>query len=395
MIPRVIPYFRTIPSQSSLRTKSGKVASSAVASKGATLSSITEHLPDSLQSYVETAAVQINKAYLQLPLSIQKYLSSAATYTQLDILSPPALLGTLLIIAATVSMSRWGSSIWGRNSTRISPISSSRYETSVPITDEDFSYITSQDLQEPRRAYDPRSRPIYTPSSVEDDLLLIKHKGVTYPIRFPAYSIGEGKLQVRDVKERVAAFLDLPSGTKMRLVYKGQILKDDYAPCRDYNLKNQSEILCTVTEVPMINGNDSDDQSEDIQQEEQTKKKRSRKSKKSGKKKGAGSSFPGTPQTSTPSSAVPNTAIDKLEAIASHFRDKVLPLCNKYIESPPTDEKKKEFEHAKLGEIIMNDVLLKLDAVVTDGDDLARQRRRELVKETQAVLNELDTAREQ
>ncbi|RFU25302.1 hypothetical protein B7463_g11033, partial [Scytalidium lignicola] len=353
-------------------------------------------------SYVEIALVQLHKAYLQLPLPVQKYFNSVATYANLDTLSPTALLGSLLlIIAATVSMSRWGSSIWGRNSTRISPFSSRQYEASVPtITDDDFSYITSQDLQEPSRTYDPQNRPVYTPSSVEDDLLLIKHKGATYPIRFPAYSIGEGKLQVRDVKERVAAVLDLPSGTKMRLVYKGRILKDDYAPCRDYNLKNQSEILCTVTEIPITSGDDSDGRSEDIQQEEQTKKKRNSKSKKNKKKKGsdpnlsppASSSYTGSPRTASPSPAILRTPMDKLEAIANHFHDNILPVCKKFIKSPPTEEKKKQFEHAKLSEIIMNDALLKLDAVVTDGDDSARQRRKELVREAQAILHELDTA---
>ncbi|RFU26150.1 hypothetical protein B7463_g10188, partial [Scytalidium lignicola] len=217
-------------------------------------------------------------------------------------------------------MSRWGSSIWGRNNTRrnkaLIVFTPSQYEAS------DDAISLSQDLQEPSRTYDPQNRLVYTPSSVEDDFLLIKYKGATYSIRFPAYSIEEGKLQVRDVKERVAAVLDLPSRTKMRLLI-----------------------------------------------------------------------FTDTTQTSTPSTAFPNTPIDKLKAIANNFHDKILPLCNKFIDSPPTEEKKKQFEHVKLSEIIMNDVLLKLDAVVTDGDDSARQRRKELVREAQAILHRLDAER--
>ena len=43
----------------------------------------------------------------------------------------------------------------------------------------------------------------------DPDIVLIKNRGITYPEHFPAYSIGDGKLIVNDLRDRAQLIMKL------------------------------------------------------------------------------------------------------------------------------------------------------------------------------------------
>ncbi|PSR81794.1 BAG domain-domain-containing protein [Coniella lustricola] len=259
------------------------------------------------------------------------------------------------------------------------------------VTDEDYSYITSEDLE--RSSHYSRSGGGGGPALVidDDDILLIKHKGVTYPEHFPAFSIGDGKLLVGDVRERVQMIMKLSdrSTRKIRLLYKGRQLKNDLDPICEFNVKNNSEILVVL---PEPSDDDSSSESSEevvvVGREAESRPKKQKKKKSKGKKSKSRGGSPRESNLEIPSGGGP---IDKLNTISSHFTTKLLPLCVQFTASPPTDPKKREDEHRKLSETIMQQVLLKLDEVETNGEEEARARRKELVRTVQDVLNRLDS----
>jgi hypothetical protein len=287
-----------------------------------------------------------------------------------------------------------------------SPFSS---RPSPASADDDFSYIIPEDLAQPSRTYTPYSEFVAQPG---DDLLLLKNKDITYPIKFPAYSICDGKLQVRDIKIRAAAAMDLPELARFKLIYKGQQLKDDYRPCREYNIKNQSEILCIVGEVVQETPTNSHDG---------YKSKSTSRKKVGGVASEIGGASPESGYTDSgygtsnaqSDAAYPETqrrdpesrpetrryknlddvrelALAKLETISARLHTTFLPLCVQFTASPPTDPKKNRSERIALKDAIINEVLFKLDAVETEGYPEVREKRKALVRETQGILNELD-----
>lgn len=357
-----------------------------MASQGATtFNALVQHLPTPLQTYLDAAVQQLAHVYTQLPQPARSYLNEAAEISKLN--TPAGLAGTtLLILATAVAMSRWSPAYWGQ---RLSPFD----RTTPPvITDADFSYIPSTDLEEPARTYDQASTSNRIPisSDLEDDTIRLKNKGREYALKFPAFSIGDGKLLVRDLRDRAALALGVKN-RPIKLLYKGRQLKDDEALCRDYNLKDKSEVLCIVGDHEVVESDGESETGTATSKDSKKKRVRKRGKKSKGKKKGTAEED----DYALPSREVPKeqqTPLQKLEGISSNFHTTLIPLCVQYMANPPEDPKKKDFEHKKLSETIMQQVLLKLDGVDTQGDETARAFRKNLVKETQKVLHGLDDA---
>lgn len=366
------------------------------ASSGALFQNLTSYLSGTLANI--TTAIHGSNEYLSEALGLPANVVACS--------------GLAALVAVPLTMSRYGG--WSGFPSQTSPYSSMGGGP-PPVTDDDFSYITSQDLDDPllrsSLAADgdhARSRSA-NPPNPEDDVLLIKNKGVTYPAHFPAYAIGDGKLRVEDVRERVGLMMDLSErGTRrIKLLYKGRQLKSDSAPVRDYGVKNKSELMAVLPE--MDDGSSPSEEEMVIvnpgAQADGKSRRRKRKNHRSSKKSGADGESASSPRDSTstfdpprspePSAAAANSGpMKKLDDIALQFTTKWLPLCDKYVAAPPSDAKKREEEHRRLSESILQQILLKLDAVETDGINEVRTKRKELVKTVQETLRALDAAKD-
>lgn len=378
-----------------------------MASPGA-LSNITALLPTSVQ-------VAIDKSLTNVAATLAE--SSEYIAAQLGVDPSIVIYSTIgcILLAVPLIMSRYGWSSIG------SPYGPS-FGGGVPsITDDDFSYITSEDLQEgsgrnaryqegtgrQMKYYSRQQAPVPAP---EDDLLIIKNKGATYPAHFPAYSIGDGKLRVSDIRNRIAVELDISDrrARRAKILYKGRQLKEPAAPVRDYGVKNNSEIMVVVPDAGVGESSSASDEEEEMvvvddagapgsDEAKKRRKKRSKKSKKSAREddsaSNVSSSVPGGAGSDAASSAAISAQLAKLKEIDDDFMRTLHPMALDFIANTPTDPKKCEDEHRKISETTMQNVLLKLDAVEPNGDPDTRMRRKELVRKVQHMLKELDDAK--
>lgn len=303
---------------------------------------------------------------------------------------------------------------------RFSPFTRSPPQGSTKVSDADFSYITADDLRRHQaESMGQPSSPTDTPSDLgpprDTDVLILRNKKNEYAVHFAAYSIAKGELTIAQIREQAAKKMGAGDARRVKLLYKGRNLKDDSRTAKQDGLKDGMEIMCTVAEPVQSDGED-DDEDDDFeginevgQAEGETKRKRNRgkKSKRRNRREdrdgtsgtstpvpgGPSLGLPNNPQTSRSHSPQPPTSpatpLDKLNALHQKLQSFV-PDCEKFVASPPTEAAKRDFEHKRLTETILTQVLLKTDGVETEGDEEARMRRKALVKETQSWLNRLD-----
>jgi hypothetical protein len=361
----------------------------------------------------------------------------------LTVLAGSVILPLLLIV---VSMSGWRSYLSGG---RYSPFTTAP-PTRPTVTEDDYHYLGPDDIVDPPR-HDPYQASNYPRhglrADAEDprapDIIILKHRGTTYPLHFPAFTIGEGQLRVGELRKNAARQTGAGDPARIKLLYKGKVLKDDAVACREEGLKQNSELMAVITDI----SHSEDESSEDSASEDEMAyverirgsdsgprvdvdgtiiggepRRRKHRSKKSPRQDEGPASYhpqssssvpPPQPRTTAaappprpaatpqppkpmassqppPPQTGPKTAMQKLDDVMHVFHDKYAPMAEDYLANVPQDEKSKKQEYMKLSETILAQVIFKLDGVETEGDPDARAKRKALVQETQDMLNRLD-----
>lgn len=356
-------------------------------------------------------------------------------------------------------MSSWSKRLWPSGG-RYSPFAGPATGPPPTVSEDDYHYLGPDDIVDPPRAHRPNdaygfSQPrnstrAETGPHNSPDILVLKHRGTTYPLHLPAFSIAEGDLRVGELRRLAAKETKTEDSRRVKLLYKGKILKDDARACREEGLKQNSELMCVISEATHLGSREDVESSDSADSEEmmenglgaprievdgtmrsgdsRTKRRRGGRRKKSSNRDGSlGPSNTTTPRdsgflspteplpprgvsptrrsTSPPrplpasnappasiptSPPKPKTPHDTLDAIAQTFNTTFVPKCLQFTSQPPSDPKVRDLEYKKLSETILAQIILKLDAVETEGDEGLRARRKQLVKETQEMLTELD-----
>lgn len=357
-------------------------------------------------------------------------------------------------------MSSWSKRFWPSGG-RYSPFGAPAAGSPPTVSEEDYHYLGPDDIVDPPRTHRANDGYGFPPprnatrndaaSQYSPDILVLKHRGTTYPLHLPAYSIAEGILRVGELRRLAAKETKTEDTHRVKLLYKGKILKDDNRACRDEGLKQNSELMCVISEAGHLGSREDVESSDSADSEEmlendiggprvevdgtirgvdtRTKRKghRGGRRKKSNRDGSLGPSNSTTPRDSgflSPTDSIPprstspapravsparhqpnsnaqqappptsppkpKTPFETLDAISQTFHNTFVPKCLHFTNETPSDPKVRDLEYKKLSESILAQIILKLDAVETDGDEVLRAKRKQLVRETQEMLTELD-----
>ncbi|CEJ54363.1 hypothetical protein PMG11_00681 [Penicillium brasilianum] len=385
------------------------------------LDHVSDHLPVFLHSirprldpYLTYSATTFQSVAQALPFDVDE---------QTTALGAALLIGIFTVVAMS-----WGNPF--NNFWRRAP----NHPAAPQVRDDDYSYIT------PDYIVDPPSQPArygaqYEAGSSdnEPDVICLKHRGTIYPLHFRAYAIDDGLLTVGNLRHAAAAKMGASNPNQLRLLYKGNLLKDDSRTCKAEGLKQHSQVLCVVSEVgsntpsdlsdydsgpaeipvirpgsssSLVDGDDAPGPANPPATKKSNKKKKKKGSKRSDERLapetlGSSPSLAPPRPTSASRSSAPSpapsmktlkTPLEQVTALTDYLQRELIPLCDDYLANPPSDPKKREFEYRKLSETILAQVMLKADGIEPDGNETVRNARKALIREAQASLNRLDQA---
>jgi hypothetical protein len=286
---------------------------------------------------------------------------------------------------------------------RFSPFTRSPPQGSTIVSDADFSYITTEDLK--RHQQQAGHAPEDLGPARDTDMLSLRNKGQSYAVHFPAYSIAKGELSVGQVRDQAGRKIGCDA-RRVKLIFQGKNLKDDGRQCRQEGLKHESQILLTIGDISASGSDDEDDSGDGVDSaadpdSAKRRRNRNKNKKRRNKPKNSGSNTPdasnlGVPlphaqSSRAPSPKPPQSVLEKIASLRETLRGWEDDITT-FERTPPTEPAKRDFEGKRLSETILTQVLLKTDAIETEGDPEARARRKELVKETQDMLKRVDDA---
>jgi hypothetical protein len=371
--------------------------------------------------FAKPKPASLNDQILEL---LTKY--STASYTTVGLV----LLSILYLLYRSLMTDRNGYGSWAGG--RGSPFHSSFADAGPRNLSQHFEYIGPDDdvysNHRPSVVYD-------NADAEEPDRVHVKYMDHTMAVDFPAYSINEAATFVGDLRKKVAAKLRADP-SRIRLVYKRRELKKNSHSLKHYGMKQNSEVSAIVTERAVdYSRNGSPSSGSDSEGYAPPKQMRPRahssvrlrseeniptaprqsgthlhpnghvpsghrdsmrpadrvppREREPSRTRG---SSPAPPPASNQPPADPNSPLGKLQALASVFHTQWLPPSTKFVLNPPSDPEVCKKEHLKLTESIMQHIVDKADEINTEGDVNARNARKQLVNEAQAVMKKMDGA---